>query len=105
MTLTASSAMASTCGGVPGPESTDDKGSIKIEGRAFTGLVQSDDWRIAGTSTPVLDIVIDPTSGEGELRGSFIMQPKDVDGAWEGRMQGRIREGLVTAWGLARGTG
>jgi hypothetical protein len=105
MKLTSFTASATTCEVTPGSEAPDDKGTLHIKGQAFTDMVESSDARIAGVNTPTLDIVIDPASGMGELNGSFVWKPKAYDGTWEGMMEGQIRQGLVTARGLARGTG
>ena len=105
MKLTAFTASATTCDITPGSQAPDNKGTLHIKGQAFTDIVESSDARIAGVNTPTLDIAIDPASGMGELSGSFVWKPKAYEGTWEGMMKGQIRDGLVTALGLAHGTG
>jgi hypothetical protein len=105
MKLTPFKAIATTCDVKPGSEAPGDKGTLHVKGQAFTDIVESSDARIAGVNTPTLDIVIDPASGKGELSGSFVWKPKAGDGTWEGMMEGQIREGLVTARGVACGSG
>src|SRR3990172_4258265 len=64
---------------------------------------------VLGTEQPIADgtlkITINPKSGDGDLQGKFRLKPNTVDGAWEGELQGRFVNGLVTSWGIARGSG
>jgi len=104
MPLTPFTATAATCAIVPGSERTDG-GKQHVTGRTFTDVVESRDQRIAGTNRPTLDIIFDPATNEGELRGRFVLQPKAVGGTWEGELGGRLIGGQVTSSGIARGTG
>ncbi|OGO65649.1 MAG: hypothetical protein A2Z45_11855 [Chloroflexi bacterium RBG_19FT_COMBO_55_16] len=105
MALTVFAATAATCEIVLGTEQPIADGTLKIQGRVFTDRVESQDSRIAGTNVPTLDITINPKSGDGDLQGKFRLKPNTVDGAWEGELQGRFVNGLVTSWGIARGSG
>ncbi len=105
MTLTMFTATAATCDVAPGTTEATDDGMLHIKRQVFTDLVESQDPRIAGTNRPTLDINLNPESGDGELRGSFTLQPTAVDGTWEGELQGQFIQGFVTSSGIARGTG
>jgi len=105
MTLSTFTASATTCEVVPGDEQVGEEGQLRIRGRRFTDLVQSSEPLLAGVNRPVLDIELDPATGRGQLKGVFVLQPDGVSGRWDGELLGRIEKGLVTASGLARGTG
>ncbi|HLA99700.1 MAG TPA: hypothetical protein VJL34_14730 [Anaerolineales bacterium] len=105
MALFEFSAMAATCEIDPGTEQALADGALQINGRVFTDKVESHDSRIAGTNMPTLNITFNPKLGEGELQGKFILTPIAFDGAWEGELHGRFVNGMVTSWGIARGSG
>ncbi len=105
MALTTFNATAATCEVVPGTTETTADGLVHIRQQIFTDIVESQDPRIAGTNTPVLDIDLDQQSGTGALRGTFLLKPSAGDGEWEGELQGHFDQGLVRSSGIARGTG
>ncbi len=105
MTLTAFVATATTCDVAPGSEEVTDQGVLRIRGRTFTDLVESSEPYVAGTNRPTLNVDLDPSRGDGQLRGSFALSPSGPGGVWEGELTGRFEGGLVRAVGLARGTG
>src|SRR5262249_44887225 len=99
-------AIATTCDVKPGIENADEKGALRARGQGFTDIVEAHDPRIAGTNTLLVDITVDPKTGNGSLTGSLVLRSRGVSGAWEGGLlEGEIRQGPVTARGLARGTG
>jgi hypothetical protein len=105
MPLTAFFATATTCDVAPGSEEVTPQGVVQIRGRQFTDVVESSEPYIAGTNRPTLNLDFNPSGGDGQLRGTFALSPKDPGGAWEGELTGRFESGLVRAVGLARGTG
>lgn len=105
MALTAFVATATTCNVSPGSEELTPQGVVQIRGREFTDLVESTEPYVAGTNRPTLNVDFNPSNGDGQLRGTFALSPKDLGGAWEGELTGRFESGLVRAVGLARGTG
>ncbi len=105
MSLTAFVATATTSDVSPGTEEIDGSGRLQIRDRVFTDIVESNEERIAGINTPALDLDVDPENGTGALRGSFVMTPDAVAGTWEGEVSGVLEGGMVSAGGLARGTG
>jgi hypothetical protein len=98
-------ATATTCAVAPGSQESGENGIVHVRQQAFTDIVRSRDQRIAGVNKPVLDLDFNPVDGTGTVRGRFTLQPDKAGGAWEGHMTGEIRNGLVTAQGLARGKG
>src|SRR3982751_1398545 len=90
MTLTAFVATATTCDVAPGSEEVTEQGVLRIRGRTFTDLVESSDPYVAGTNRPTLNFDLDPSRGEGQLRGSFALSPSDRGGTWEGELTGRL---------------
>ncbi len=98
-------ATAATCNVVPGASETTGDGMLHIRRQVFTDMVESDDPRIAGTNTPILDIDLDPQNGDGTLRGSFTLKPHGADGTWEGELEGRFVQGMGRSSGIARGAG
>lgn len=105
MPLSTFVARATTCEIAPGREQADDSGKLQIRDRVFTDIVESADARLAGNNRVTLDLDIDPKIGEGTLRGRFELQLNSLDGAWEGELDGALSRGLVTAFGVARGSG
>jgi hypothetical protein len=105
MALTAFFATATTCDVAPGSEEMTPQGVVQIRGRQFTDLVESNEPFIAGTNRPTLNLDFNPSAGDGQVRGTFALSPKDPGGAWEGELTGHFESGLVRAVGLARGTG
>ncbi len=103
MAITTFTATAVTCDVVPGAPEASDDGMQRIRGQLFSDVVESQDPRIAGVNRPLLDLAFDPESGNGELRGSFVLTPSGLDGAWEGELQGRFVQGFVRSSGIARG--
>jgi hypothetical protein len=83
----------------------DSQGVLHVSNRIFSDLVASDNDRITGANEPTLDIDIDTRTGEASLSGNFMLVPASNAGAWRGELQGSIRDGLVTAFGMANGTG
>ena len=104
MSLSSFSASVTTCGVEPGREEVGDDGLLHVTDRVFTDIVVSSDPRLAGTNRLTLAMDLDPDAGTGELRGSFVLTPDEVDGSWEGELTGHL-DGMVSADGLARGTG
>jgi hypothetical protein len=104
MRLTPFSAFATTRDIAPGTETVSD-GTVRIRERLFTDVVESDSPRIAGINEPLLDLDVDAQAGTGTVQGPFVLKPTDGAGTWEGRLTGKLVNGMVTAWGLARGTG
>jgi hypothetical protein len=102
--LTSFVATATTSEISPGDENTEG-GRLRVRNRVFTDIVKSSDARVAGVNKPALDIDLNPVDGTGVLQGGFTLRPGSGSGAWEGRMQGQFRNGMVVATGLARGTG
>jgi hypothetical protein len=78
---------------------------LHIRNRVFSDIVECQDDRIAGTNEPVLDIDIDTKTGVAELQGRFNLVPSAKSGSWQGEVRGHISGGLVTALGIATGTG
>jgi hypothetical protein len=105
MPLSSFVATATTCDIAPGSEQLTVQGLLQIRGRTFTDLVESSHPSVAGTNRPTLDLDVDPSRGDGQLRGRFVLSPSEAGGAWEGEITGRIEGGTVRAAGLARGTG
>lgn len=105
MILTTFTAFAASCSVIPGATQSTDDGRLLIRAQRFTDEVDSQDPRVAGTNTPVLDLDLDAESGAGELHGTFHLQPRTIAGAWEGALGGSVADGRVTSWGIARGTG
>lgn len=103
--VTLFAATATTCNVAPGEETTGSDGAVHIRRRVFTDIVACPDQRVAGVNTPTLDLDINPADGSGALEGRFVLRPERVDGSWEGDLKGQIRGGMVSASGLARGTG
>src|SRR3989304_7553680 len=105
MALIEFSSTAATCEIDPGTEHALADGTLQINGRVFTDKVESQDSRIAGTNMPTLNITFNPQMGEGEIQGKFRLKPDAFEGAWEGELHGRFVNGMVTSWGIARGSG
>ena len=105
MAITTFTATAVTCDVVPGAPEASDDGMQHIRGQQFFDVVESQEPRIAGVNRPLLDLDFDPESGDGDLRGSFVLTPSGLEGAWEGELQGRFVQGLVRSAGMARGAG
>jgi hypothetical protein len=91
MALTAFVATATTCDVAPGSEEMTEQGMLRIRGRTFTDLVESTDPYVAGTNRPTLNVDLDPSLGEGQLRGSFALSPSEPGGVWEGELTGQER--------------
>lgn len=104
MSLAPFSASVTTCGVEPGSEEVGDDGLLHVTDRVFTDIVASSDPRVAGTNRVTVAMELDPDAGTGELQGSFVLTPDEVDGTWEGELAGHL-DGMVAADGLARGTG
>jgi hypothetical protein len=68
-------------------------------------VVDSQSDRIQGANEVTLNIDLDPVKAEGSLEGHFTMSPRVGNGTWRGEVRGSIREGIVMASGIARGTG
>jgi hypothetical protein len=105
MALTPFFATATTCDVAPGSEEMTPQGVVQIRGRIFTDLVESTEPYIAGTNRPTLNLDFNPSGGDGQVRGTFALSPRDPGGVWEGELTGHFESGLVRAVGLARGTG
>ena len=105
MPLSSFVATATTCDIAPGSEEINGQGLVQIRGRTFTDLVESTEPAVAGTNRPTLDLDVDPSRGDGSVRGRFVLSPSLSGGAWEGELAGSIEGGSVRARGLARGTG
>src|SRR5687767_743503 len=100
--IKAFTATATTCEVAPGTQESGQDGIVHVRNQSFTDIVRSNDQRIAGVNKPVLDLDFNPAAGTGTVRGPFTLQPDKAGGTWEGHMTGEIRNGLVTAKGLAR---
>jgi hypothetical protein len=103
--IKAFAATATTCEVTPGAQKPGSNGRVQIQNQAFTDVVQSSDSRVAGVNKPVLNLEFDPSSGTGSIEGSFVLRPERAGGSWEGYMTGEMRNGLVSAKGIARGRG
>jgi len=103
--IKAFTATATTCEVTPGTEQPGPNGLVQIRNQIFTDVVRSSDSRIAGVNKPVLNLELNPSNGTGSIHGSFVLRPERAGGTWEGHMTGEIRNGLVSARGLARGRG
>jgi len=98
-------ATATTCEVTPGTEKAGSNGRVQVQNQIFTDIVRSSDTRIAGVNRPILNLEFNPSDGTGSVEGSFVLQPDKAGGTWEGHMKGEIRNGFVSATGLARGRG
>lgn len=88
----------------PGRQSQHE-GRLQIREQGFVDWVESDDERLSGLNRLSLDLDMDPATGNGSVRGSFVFTASSGDGTWEGELVGRIEAGLVHSVGFARGTG
>jgi hypothetical protein len=104
MGLSEVSASATTCGVEPGEEVMGEDGLLRIRGRVFTDIVRSSDPRLTGTNRVTVSLDLNPAAGTGQLTASFILTPEESEGVWEGEMLGTLK-GMISATGLARGTG
>jgi len=104
MGLSHFTASATTCGVEPGEELVGKDGLVHIQGRVFTDLVDSLEPRISGTNRLTVSLDLNPETGKGSLTASFVLTPKLGKGSWTGAMSGSLN-GMITAEGLARGTG
>ena len=83
-----------------------DVNAMKGIGFIFAGhVVECEDDRIAGINEPALDIEVDTATGEAVLKGRFMLASNVKGGFWDCELRGRITDGLVTAAGLAKGSG
>ena len=104
MGMSALAANSTTCGVEPGDEVMGEDGLLRIRGRVFTDLVHSSDSRVAGTNRLTVSLDLNPEAGTGQLTASFVLTPSKTPGTWEGELVGTLN-GMISATGLARGTG
>ena len=98
-------AIATTAAAVPGSETPNDDGTVSVAGQAFEDIVESDDVRLAGNNSLLINMRFNPADGSGSLEGTFVLKPNAHDGEWRGHMTGEMAGGVITSKGTAEGTG
>lgn len=81
--ITEVAAISTICSVIPGEQSVADN-ILTVRGQVHSLIIESDDRRVNGTQSAVLNIVVDLATGAGIVWGTVTIEPDKVDGTWEG---------------------
>ena len=89
----------------PGEEWISEDNVLHVRGRVKVYVVESDEYRIAGTNKITQNYYLDLTTGNGQYMVTCYHEPSAVDGRWEGRLIGGFENFIFSGEGAARGYG
>lgn len=94
--ITEVTSLSTICEVIPGEQTVVDN-ILFIRGQEHSLIIESRDRRVNGAQSAVLNIAIDPQTGDVAVWGMFRIEPEKVDGTWEGTFGG--------GFAVAHGTG
>jgi hypothetical protein len=99
------SGMEITCDEAPPSQEWMSGNVLHIRSQIVTTRILTDDERVTGTNTIVLNFNLNLKNGSGSIYGTFRLQPDEVNGAWQGRFSGHFTNFVTTVHAVGHGTG
>jgi predicted small lipoprotein YifL len=90
---------------VPGDDWISEDNVLHVRGRVMVWVVESDEYRIAGTNKITQNYHLNLTTGNGSYTVTCYHEPSAVDGRWEGRLIGGFKNFVFSGEGAAIGYG
>ena len=79
--------------------------AMHITGQINHEVIQSDEDRVDGIITVVVNGVVNLHTGDGHFFGDFVLEPDAYDGTFAGHFSVQIADGVLTGHSLGHGTG
>jgi len=89
----------------PGEEWISEDNVLHVRGRVMVYVVESEEYRIAGTNRITQNYDLNLTTGNGPYTVTCYHEPSAVDGRWEGRLIGGFKNFVFSGEGVAKGYG